>query len=404
MRVLFVTFPWSTHHHAMVPLAWACRVAGHDVRVASTPALHEVITQSGLPAVEVGRDADLAAIATDRRLLTLQPSRWPRDWPIHPERLDDEQVEVAAALGRMQIAIGGVMLDDLLTFARTWRPDLVVHDAVSYAGPVVASALGVPNASHLWGTPGPQRIELRRLDSEPLPEYVELFERARAKVRTEPALWVDPCAPGLRYLVGASCRPVRYIPYNGPGRSPGWLLEEPKRRRICVTWGAATELGAAGVELLRQCVEAAAAADSEVIVAVNASVAELLASRALPGDARVEVGVPLAQLLPGCAAVIHHGGAGTTLTAVVSGTPQLVVALRPEPAINGSRLAAAGAGLDLLTSEVPDGADGTRVLADRVARLVEEPSFGVAAKRLRDGVLGQPTPAQAVPELERLTR
>ncbi len=37
MRILFTTFPSPSHHFPMVPLEWAARAAGHDVRVASAP-------------------------------------------------------------------------------------------------------------------------------------------------------------------------------------------------------------------------------------------------------------------------------------------------------------------------------------------------------------------------------
>ena len=59
MRVLFVANPEKAHLLAMVPLAWALRTAGHEVRVAGQPAFADLITQAGLTAVPVGRDADL---------------------------------------------------------------------------------------------------------------------------------------------------------------------------------------------------------------------------------------------------------------------------------------------------------------------------------------------------------
>jgi len=43
MRVLFTSWAWPTHLYAMVPLARACRAAGHDVVVASPPALADTI-------------------------------------------------------------------------------------------------------------------------------------------------------------------------------------------------------------------------------------------------------------------------------------------------------------------------------------------------------------------------
>ena len=59
MRVLFTVNPEKAHYFAMVPLAWALRTAGHEVRVASQPRFADEITQSGLTAVPVGRDTNL---------------------------------------------------------------------------------------------------------------------------------------------------------------------------------------------------------------------------------------------------------------------------------------------------------------------------------------------------------
>jgi hypothetical protein len=58
MRVLFTTWAWRSHLHAVTPFAWACRAAGHEVLVASQPGLVDEIVRTGLPAVGVGRDID----------------------------------------------------------------------------------------------------------------------------------------------------------------------------------------------------------------------------------------------------------------------------------------------------------------------------------------------------------
>ena len=202
MRVLFTTFPWASHHYTMVPLAWAFRAAGHEVVVASTQALESTITASGLPAVSVGKEVDLAGMSKGPRL-----ANW------HEERL-----------AGLQFAMADAMVDDLVDFSRAWRPDLVVHNTVSFAGPVAAAVLGVPSISHHWGGPGLHRVEMRRLGSEPLPGYVALFERFGAPVRS-PSVWIDMCPESLRIPTSFPCLEMRYIPYNGPGTMPDWVLE-----------------------------------------------------------------------------------------------------------------------------------------------------------------------------------
>jgi rhamnosyltransferase subunit B len=57
--------------------------------------------------------------------------------------------------------------------------------------------------------------------------------------------------------------------------------------------------------------------------------------------------VPLRRLLPNAAALIHHGGIGTTAEALRAGTPQLVVPLAHDQFDNGARVTALGVGASL---------------------------------------------------------
>lgn len=57
--------------------------------------------------------------------------------------------------------------------------------------------------------------------------------------------------------------------------------------------------------------------------------------------------VPFQKLLPYAAALVHHGGIGTTAEALRAGVPQLIVPLAFDQFDNGARVAALGAGLVL---------------------------------------------------------
>lgn len=57
--------------------------------------------------------------------------------------------------------------------------------------------------------------------------------------------------------------------------------------------------------------------------------------------------VPLRGLLPHAAALVHHGGIGTTAEALRAGTPQLVVPLAHDQFDNGARVTALGVGASL---------------------------------------------------------
>jgi len=65
---------------------------------------------------------------------------------------------------------------------------------------------------------------------------------------------------------------------------------------------------------------------------------------------RVVRHVPFArfqELLPLCAAVVHHGGIGTTAGALAAGTPQLVLPLAWDQPDNAARVRRLGAGSSL---------------------------------------------------------
>lgn len=67
----------------------------------------------------------------------------------------------------------------------------------------------------------------------------------------------------------------------------------------------------------------------------------------LPARVRHCAFAPFRQLLPLCAAVVHHGGVGTTAAALEAGCPQLVLPLAWDQPDNAARVAALGAGLAL---------------------------------------------------------
>jgi rhamnosyltransferase subunit B len=64
----------------------------------------------------------------------------------------------------------------------------------------------------------------------------------------------------------------------------------------------------------------------------------------LPAAVLWQAYVPLRALLPQVAALVHHGGIGTTAEALRAGTPQLVVPLAHDQFDNAARVAALGAG------------------------------------------------------------
>src|SRR5262249_26961386 len=139
---------------------------------------------------------------------------------------------------------------------------------------------------------------------------------------TRGALTVDPCPPSLQIESDDTRQPVRYVAYNGGGAMPRWLLRAPQRPRICVSWGTTSGTLRHDSASVHRVPEGVAGLDVEVCAALSTGDSETLGP--LPDNVRVGP-VPLHLLLPTCTLVVNQGGAGTVMTAVAAGVPQLVI-------------------------------------------------------------------------------
>ncbi|ASW54616.1 nucleotide disphospho-sugar-binding domain-containing protein [Plantactinospora sp. KBS50] len=402
MRVMFAVSGWPGHYYPMVPLGWALQAAGHEVRVACAPSQTAALMATGLTPVPVLDGMDMVFLSRLRYLWDAQAGNWPYPWrPLHP--LTGQEVEdlrefdfdryVSEHTGQ---TFGALVrsFDAAVRLARSFRPDLVVHDPLATEGALAAAATGVPAAVHLWGPAGTHEAPEHGLSL--VPEYPP-GTFAKWKVRELGAKTVrhviDPCPTELAPPTEAHRLPVRFVPYNGPGGAPDWVLDPAEKPRVCVVWGTSTtRMSGPRSFLLPAVIEAVAGLDVEVVVTATAE--DLAAAGPVPDGVRVLERCPLHLVLPGCAAVVHHGGAGCTMTAVQTGTPQLALTFAIEQALNGERVAATGAGAHL-----PGHLADVPAIRAAVAALVEKPGPAEAAARLRADLAGRPTPAELVDTL-----
>src|ERR1700722_327015 len=376
MRVLFATFPVPSHYFPMVPLGWALRAAGHEVRVACAPALAGVVTGSGLPAVTLP-EVDLA-----RSWRGFAPAA--NAGPPSPA----DRAERAIAMFTMVAAeTAGPMIE----FARDWGADVIVYEPRAYAAVLTAETLALPLVRHLSGVDYTySRTEAER------GALAALWQRSGTPA-ADPlgVLTVDPCPPSLQLPAPVRRLAIRYVPYNGPAVVPDWLLKPARRPRVCIAAGTALPgrrgMGAAA----RQAVSALAGLDAEVIVAAGGK-PELL--EPIPPGFTVVESMPLHLLLPTCDAIVHHGGAGTTLTAAACGVPQLLLPDGGDRFLHAAQLAGYGAGLTISQAELTDAA-----LNEQAIALLTDPAYRQAAGRLAQEVAAQVPPTDIVDALAGLT-
>ncbi|MFI6820014.1 nucleotide disphospho-sugar-binding domain-containing protein [Micromonospora sp. NPDC050187] len=390
MRVLITSWAWPTHYYPLVPLAWALRSAGHEVRVASQPGLADVVTGSGMPFVPVGRDLDMeAAFRT-----FVNP---PAGHGVVGKPAPDGPRRTPRAIG-MFAELADVMAEDTIALARDWRPDLVIADPTAFVGALAAKAVDAPLVRFPWGADIMSEVAAMQgvsdVEVEVLAPIAERF--GLRDIRPREGLTLDHCPTGMQVANPAPHRQdIRYLPYNDYGVLPP-ALPAPTRPRVCVSWGTTIGRLDPARSLMGRVITRIAATGVEVLAVVAAHQrADLLAS--VPEGVIVAESAPIQHVLPGCSAVISHGGVGTILNGLSHGLPQLVVApMLPDHRFNSRQLAASGAGRVLTAEEI---ADGTVVAA--LQDVLDTPGYRTAAERLRGQIEEKPLPAEVVPILEK---
>ncbi|MGW0534425.1 nucleotide disphospho-sugar-binding domain-containing protein [Streptomyces sp. NPDC003032] len=402
MRVLFTTYAERAHLLPLAPLAWALVNEGHEVRVASSPMLTDAISATGLTAVPVGQDIDIEAVLARGDLAPVKR---------HP---DESQAAVEERVMRnmagLLFAFSRATSADLVAFGRSWRPDLIVHDPITFNGLVAGQALGVPVVGHLYGMARWLRPEFKDLiGGERWEDYAGLFEGVGAEPVTEPVAWVDPRPASLIWsehvtgLPAAPLRhrlPMRYIPYNGSGTVPRELTGSTDRPRVVVTWGTSQQrkLGPAVADYFGDVVRAVAATGAEVVLTLGEAGRELVDRLGpLPEHVRPIGWAPLNALLAGSDAIVHTGGTGVLMTAAAHGVPQLGITSIREGLYNTQQLASTGAGLHLEQRE-SDPFD----VKTAVEKLLGDAAHRTAADRLRQEIADCPAPAEVARKLETL--
>ncbi|BCB88250.1 hypothetical protein Psuf_055630 [Phytohabitans suffuscus] len=194
MRILFSGCPGYGHLHPMLPLVRAAARAGHDVAVATGPEMAARLAERGYDTWAVG---PTFAESWDERNAAL-----PDLATVPPER--HMALDIVALFGASAVK----RAVDLVPRAQAWRPDLVVHETVEFAGAIAARRVGAPHVTHALGVPlpAPMRAVLATAMGE-------VFTRWHAPGLVDEVLaapYLDISPPALR--PGASRRSATWCP------------------------------------------------------------------------------------------------------------------------------------------------------------------------------------------------
>lgn len=188
--------------------------------------------------------------------------------------------------------------------------------------------------------------------------------------------------------VSHTAHPLRPEAYTA-GEEVGWLDELPRDRPIvAVSFGTLF-----GTKRLEEVAAEAAFDSGAKVVVVTRHELDLTDSRL-----HVIAWASMPALLRACAAVIHHGGWGSTVAALDAAVPAIVIPLGADQDFQGARLASVGAAIAFREGDNPS----RDQIATAVESLLDDDGYRVNAARLAAEIESMPSPAEVVPLVEQL--
>ncbi|WP_093588301.1 glycosyltransferase [Lentzea waywayandensis] len=308
MRVLLTSLPIRSHvEPVMVPLATAFREKGHEAVIATAP--------SGLG----------------------PPPSW------IPER--DGVLKVPPWSGELVVASAANVLD----FARTWRPDVILRETSDYGGQIAAEVLGIPHAL----------LDIAPFAPLEIPLLDELVDKVRARFgvgATEPALTAG--------LTPAFWHPAQHHFHVPIDRDGGGQAE------IVASFGAQLT---AGSQLRHIVVEALGQVGARSVIAIGHG--GWTGPR--PSNVRLEPKIPQQRLLGTAKVFVTHAGSSGVREALTAGVPMVAVPLFADQPRNAERIQ------DLIAGVRVDvkGLTAT-ALAERIQHVLNTSTYHVVAENL----------------------
>ena len=392
MRVLFTTTGHAGHLLPMLPFAHAAADAGHEVLVAAQRSRVEAIERAGLAAAPVA-EADPAAWAPVQAALRSQP---------------------LGPANRRMLAEGfaGLILDaalpDTLALAEERRPDLIVRETFEFAGALAAERLGIPAARIALG--------LQRTEAWAIAGAGPGVDAARERIGLAP----DPRGDRLRRVPSLTATPaVLEAPFTAGARVHRFRAPQPAvaapdpwpgdpRPLVYLTLGSVASSLTYYPGFYRDAIAALARLPLRLLVTVGHGT-DIGALGPLPADVRVEGWVPQAAVLAHAAAVVCHGGYGTTLGALAEGVPLVLLPLfSSDQWHNAERVAELGAGVMLAgvprgTVE-PPGPDVLAALPGAVRAVLADDAYRRASRGVAAAIAALPPAGRAADVLAGLAR
>ncbi len=380
--MLVATTAGEGHFGPLIPFTAGCRDIGHDVVVAAPRSFATSVKRAGFayqpladtPAEELGAIFDsLRGLSTDEANARVVADIF-------------AGVNVRAALPGMR---------DLID---AWSPDVILRESVEFASYLAAERAGVPQVEVAIGL---TRVR-ERVISWAEPRLTEL----RASVELPP----DPGFARYRSSLLLSLLPPTFddspdrrplvrrfradSPAAPPPELPDWWPDSDDPF-VYVTFGSVAAGAGWFPDFYRAVVDALADLPVRILLTLGRG-AEPSALEPLPRNVHVEKWWPQEAVMPHAAALVGHGGVGTTLSGLAAGVPMVVTPLFADQPYNAERVEAVGVGV-----AVNGGAAGVHALGGAVEEVLSRPAYRETAAEIAAEIRSLPPVADAMPHLRR---
>lgn len=221
-----------------------------------------------------------------------------------------------------------------------------------------------------------------------LPDVMDLFDRAdRVLLATSRAFDFEATSlpDNFRYI-----GPLLDVPNWSKSWQAPWPAQ-PNRSRalIACSTGAQNQR-----DLFQRVIDAVGTVDIDAVFTTGPSLD--LADFRAPQNVHLVRGAPHDSIMRDVSMVISQGGHGTVTRSLINALPQLILPMARDQLANAARVEAKGVGLRLgPTASEPD-------IAAAINRLITEPQFKVAARKLGEAIKADIDTSGFVNEMELL--
>jgi UDP:flavonoid glycosyltransferase YjiC (YdhE family) len=394
MRVLFSTTAGTGHFAPMIPFAKACVTAGHAVAVAAPGRFAEAVT--GAAFTHLPFDEPPRGLVGEVFGRISQPTF---------EEMN--RVMVVEVYGRLDAQAA---LPALIKIMTDWRPDVVVRETCEFGSLVAAERAGIAQlqvaimtgriGSAFVGLLETSLTQLSTMAGLPPERGAELLLHGDSLTSVPAALDSGDLTLGESEAEEAVSDRGRIWRFRTDARAEARLPAawgNPAEPLVYVSYGSVTARQPEFAPLYDATLRALADMPVRVLMTTGQGLdpADL---EPIPPNSHIEQWWPQEAVMGKAAAVVGHGGFGTTMAALSAGIPQVVLPLFSfDQPVNARRVAEVNAGIQL-----PGGLGAVADLPAALRKILDDPAFTEGARAMAAEIAALPDVSECPPILEEL--